>query len=74
MSKQYKLKDLKKFIKAVEEKYGEKKAQNFRLETMHPFLIVGEKGSFNRPMEIDSLKVAKYEAEKNPVIYIFGGC
>lgn len=68
-----KLKDLKKFIAGVEKTYGSK-ADNLKIETFHPFLIEGEKKSFNRPMEIDSLKIAFYENEKNPVIYIFGGC
>lgn len=68
-----KLKDLKKFIAAVEKKHG-KKADNFKLETFHPFLIDGEKAPFRRPQEIDVLQVGKYEKDKNHTIFIAGGC
>lgn len=67
--KTYKLKDLKKFIEAIEKKYGTK-AANFKVEVHRPFTIEGEKGTYWAPHELETLAVAQYEGDRTKTVVI----
>lgn len=65
----YTLGQLKKFIKAVEKKYG-KGALEFPVEVHRPYTIEGEKGQFWAPHELETLSIAKYEGDKFQTVII----
>lgn len=60
---------LKKFIKAVEKKYG-KGADEFPVEVHRPYNIDGEKETFWAPHELQGLSVAKYQGEDFQTVVI----
>lgn len=65
---QVKLKDLKKFIVAIEKKHGKAKASNFKVEVHRPYTIEGEKETFWAPHEMESLSIATYVGERKPTV------
>lgn len=60
---------LKKFIAAIEKKYG-KGAEEFPVEVHRPYKIDGEKETFWAPHELQNLAVAQYEGEEFKTVVI----
>ena len=54
--------DLKKFIKAVEKKYG-KGADEFPVEVHRPYKLDGEKDTLWAPHELEGITVCTYSGE-----------
>ena len=60
---------LKKFIKAIEKKYG-KGADEFPVEVHRPYKLDGEKETFWAPHELNGLSVCTYDGEDFQTVVI----
>lgn len=60
---------LKKFIAAIEKKYG-KEAEEFLVEVHRPYKIDGENETFWAPCELQNLAVAQYDGEDIKTVVI----